>query len=144
MFLKCRMIHRLPELLPKRGDKARLAEAMGISPSIITEICAGEYRLNDDLIKQISEALGVPPWHLFVDPESVYPAKDRAIVVAYYALPPGERPAVDKVLFSGSIFPQQDYPLASNAMHDSAGSQHRSDMTPERLEYIQKQLRGEI
>lgn len=95
-------------------------------------------------VPKLAEALQVQEWEIFANPETVYPDRDKAIVSAYHALPPGERQAVDKVLFSGTVFPEQDYPLASNAMHDSAGSQHRSSMTPEQLEYIQKQLRGEI
>lgn len=65
------MIHRLGDLLKERGAKKRLADAINKPASVISDICSGKDRLNDDLIELISGALNIPAWQLFVDPAEV-------------------------------------------------------------------------
>lgn len=141
-----RMIHRLGEILSGRGAKKGLADAIGKPPSVISDICSGKDRLNDDLIEIISRALRIPPWHLFVDPESVYPTEHRNIVSAYLALNPGRREAVDTLLFTAQgedpalALPENTYAT----MHDSAGENQPHAATKEDIERTRKHLRSEI
>ncbi len=93
------MIHRLGKILKGRGEKKALADVIGTSPSVISDLCSGKDRLNDDLIEKISAALGMPPWQLFVDPESVYPAEYQKIIKAYIGLPDGLKNAVNMIMF---------------------------------------------
>jgi transcriptional regulator with XRE-family HTH domain len=92
-------IHRLGEILKDRGARKALADAINTSPSVISDLCSGNDRLNDDLIEKIAKALSIPAWHLFVDPEDVYPNEHQKIVSAYLGLSDGLREAVDKLLF---------------------------------------------
>lgn len=92
------MIHRLGEILKTRGMKKALADAIGTSPSVISDLCAGNDRLNDDLIERICKALGMPAWCLFVDPDKVYPLEDKKIVEAYRKLRGAKKLAVDEFM----------------------------------------------
>jgi len=104
------MIHRLEEILTERGrgSKARLAEAIGKPPSIITDLCKGNDRLNDDLIEAICRALKIPPWQLFVDPAKVYPEREQAIVRAYNSLTGAKKTVVDELMFPDGNGAQQE------------------------------------
>lgn len=101
------MIHRLGKILYTRGAKKGLADALGKPPSVISDLCSGKDRINDDLIEEISRALGIPPWHLFVDPETIYPYEHQKIVKAYLSLPKGMREAVDMIMFPEQNFPSK-------------------------------------
>ena len=97
------MIHRLGELLKERGAKARLAEAIGKPASIISDICSGKDRLNDDLIGDIASALGVPVWHLFADPQDVIPPEYRALMEDYRKLDDDHKRIVDSMLVAARV-----------------------------------------
>ena len=80
------MIHRLAILLKKHGAKAALSRKTGISQAALTELCKGTDNLNDRLIKKISEGLGIPAWHLFVDPDDAMPENVKEHMAAYLSL----------------------------------------------------------
>jgi len=98
-----RMIHRLAELLKDRGAKKRLADALNKPPSIISDLCAGKDRLNDDLIRDISAALNIPPWQLFVNPRDVVPQEYRALMDDYRRLGPDDRRIVDAIFTAARL-----------------------------------------
>lgn len=93
------MMHRLNELLKERGAKVRLAEAIGTSPGVVSDLCSGKARLNEDYVEKISKSLNIPAWHIFADPEKVYPRHEKSIVSAYLALEEDDRKIVDKFMF---------------------------------------------
>jgi len=82
------LIHRLPEIV-KEGvfNQARLAERTGIPKSSISELCNGKKDLREDHIHKISKAMGVPAWHLFLDPETVPDKEHRKILKLYNEAP---------------------------------------------------------
>lgn len=100
-------VHRLAKILEKRGAAAALAKAWGKPQSIVSDLCSGKTRINEDHIKEISQILKIPPWHLFIDPNEIYPQKHRKIVAAYMGLPENRRESIDILLFSDN----KDIPL---------------------------------
>jgi len=107
-------VHRLSKILAGRGDKQKLADAIGRPASIISDLCSGKDRINDDLIKDISAALGIPPWQLFVDPDEIYPQEDKKVVLAYRCLTDDDRRIVDKFLWTEK---KSDPPLKTQEFH---------------------------
>lgn len=94
------MIHRLADLLKERGAKTRLAKTLGKPDSVISDLCAGKDRLNDNLIKDISDALGIPPWQLFADPKDVIPKEYLELMAAYKCLDKDRKIMVDDMLMA--------------------------------------------
>ena len=92
------VIHRLSQLTKERGAKRKLADALGKAPSIISELCNGNDRLNDDLIADICRALNIPIWQLFVDPKDVIPKEYIDLMADYKSLDADSKRIVDAML----------------------------------------------
>lgn len=97
------VIHRLSELTKERGAKKRLADAMDKPPSVISDLCVGNDRLNDDLISSICAALKIPVWQLFADPRDVIPREYRDLMDDYISLEPDSKRIVDAMLQSARL-----------------------------------------
>lgn len=94
------VIHRLPQLTKERGAKRALADALGKPPSVISELCSGKDRLNDDLIASICTALRIPVWQLFADPVDVIPKEYLDLMADYKSLDDDSKRIVDAMLLA--------------------------------------------
>jgi len=93
------------QLKKKEKTQSWLAKEMGREEGYISELlnCKDDKRWNSTIIDEAIKALNIPAWHLFADPEKVYPANHQLIVKAYLSLPEGMREAVDMIMFPERI-----------------------------------------
>ena len=97
------MIHRLGEILKERGAKIAISNVSGIPASVVSDLCSGKDRLNEEHIEKISKALGIPPWHLFVRPEEVIPPEYIALMEDYRRLQGVRKVMVDDALLAAKV-----------------------------------------
>lgn len=139
--------HRLSELLKERGAKVKLADDLDTSAGVISDLCSGKATLNERWIERISEALNIPPWHIFADPEKIYPKEHRRIVDAYMNLSAAEQSVLDKILFKDKAHAQDEYVIPENfaaqsqSLHERINETIQKDFTPQEIEELRKRLR---
>lgn len=63
---------RLKEVMKEKGISGRkLAEMLGSQPQYISNICNGRQNMSLDMLKRISDLLGIQLWELLVDPKDM-------------------------------------------------------------------------
>ena len=149
------MAHRLKEIREKQLDLSleKFAEIVGEKTGKqekwyfqrVARIESGKTRLNDQMIEDICEAFPqISPWHLFADPEDVYPEAHRAIVQAYLNLSPPEQELLDKLMFQGRA-PLQPADTIQDpyevTLHDEGGKREAHTLTDEQLKKLRQRLR---
>ena len=97
------MDHRLPELLKERGAKYRLAKKLGRNAGFVSQLCSGRVGLNSRSIKAISDALGIPPWQLFIDPKEAVSPEFKALIEGYLSLDPARKALVDDMMVAAGL-----------------------------------------
>ena len=106
----CIMIHRLGEILKERGSKIAVANVSGIPASVISDLCSGKDRLNEEHIEKIAKALGIPAWHLFVRPEDVIPPEYLVLMEDYKRLQGLRKQTVDDALLAAKVEAEKKLP----------------------------------
>ena len=103
------MKHRLAKILQERGTSTRLAEKTGMKPSVISELCSGKIRIHEGHIDMICDALNIPAWHLFADPDEIFPEAYKELISAYLSLDEDDKRVVDKFMFPHKQQPCMSY-----------------------------------
>ena len=116
------MKHRLAKILQERGTSTRLAEKTGMKPSVISELCSGKIRIHEGHIDMICDALNIPAWHLFADPDEIFPEAYKELISAYLSLDEDDKRVVDKFMFPH----KQQSPPANIALNPPAAIKNDS------------------
>lgn len=82
------MIHRLKSLIKEKAkSQAWLADEIGTSPSVISDLCHGRGTLNERWISKICEALDCEIWEIFYQARPFFDKEDEAFIRRLRTLP---------------------------------------------------------